>query len=153
MIQRKQSLWLLIAALLSAGVFCFDLYRFHTSVSKPLLDKTVPVDTVASLRVSDHFPSLLIALVMTALPLVTIFMFRNRKRQVAMITVNLIAALSFIGMELARVSSLSSTTPPATNGTYWIGSVLPVAAVVFLVMAIVGIRSDEKLVRSADRLR
>lgn len=39
------------------------------------------------------------------------------------------------------------------DGNYGIGSVLPVAAIILLIIAISGIRKDEKLVRSVDRLR
>lgn len=146
MIQRKQSIWLLLAALLASGVFYFDLYRVHTQVTG--------VDTMTALRVSDHFPSLLIALVMCIVPLIAIFMFNNRKLQTRLAAVAIVADLSFVGMVLARVSKISDMPgiQPA-DSTYWIGSVLPVVAIVFLIMAIVGIRKDEKLVKSVDRLR
>ncbi len=142
MIQRKQSIWLFIAALLNAGVFYFDLYRYHAIVNG--------IDTPAQIRVSDHFPTLLIALVMTMLPLVTIFMFRNRKRQITMSVFAIISIAGFITMALQRTKNLNSV--PASD-SYWIGSVLPVVAIVFLFMAILGIRKDDKLVKSTDRLR
>lgn len=142
MIQRKQSIWLFIAALLNAGVFYFDLYRYHEIVNG--------IDTPAQIRVSDHFPTLLIALVMTMLPLVTIFMFRNRKRQITMSVFAIISIAGFITMALQRTKNLNSV--PASD-SYWIGSVLPVVAIVFLFMAILGIRKDDKLVKSTDRLR
>lgn len=145
MIQRKQSIWLFIAALLNAGVFYFDLYRAHATING--------ADIVMPLRVADHYPSLLIALVMTALPFVTIFMFGNRKRQMRMSFVGILAIISFITLLLSRVTSLSKLIPPPTSGSYWIGAVLPVIAIVFLIMAIFGIRRDEKLVKSVDRLR
>ncbi len=142
MIQRKQSIWLLIAALLNAGVFYFDLYRYHIIANG--------IDTPAQIRVSDHFPTLLIALVMTLLPVVTIFMFRNRKRQITMSVFSIIAATGFITMALQRTKNLNAV--PASD-SYWVGSVLPVVAIVFLFMAILGIRKDDKLVKSTDRLR
>jgi hypothetical protein len=100
--------------------------------------------------VSDHFPTLLIALVMTLLPVVTIFMFRNRKRQITMSVFSIIAAAGFITMALQRTKNLNAV--PASD-SYWVGSVLPVVAIVFLFMAILGIRKDDKLVKSTDRLR
>ena len=145
MIQRKQTLWLFIAALLNAGVFYFDLYRAHTV--------TNGADIVTPLRVADHYPSLLIALVMTALPFITIFMFTNRKRQMRMSFAGMLAIISFITLLLSRVANLSKLTPPPASGSYWIGAVLPVIAMIFLIMAISGIRRDEKLVKSVDRLR
>lgn len=145
MIQRKQSLWLLFSALLGAGVFFFDLYRGEVKVGELTEHKV--------LRVADHYPSLLIAIVMVALPLVTIFMFRDRKRQMRMTALSIISVLSFLTMMLTRVTGLSKLTPPVTGGSYWIGAVLPAVSLVFLLLALLGIRSDEKLVRSVDRLR
>ena len=138
MIQRKQSIWLLLASLLSAGVFFFDLYRMNGQTS---------------LRVADNFPLLLVALVATILPFITIFMFRNRKRQLRMAAMCLVAESSFISLMLVSVPRLAKNVTPVEAGNYWIGAVLPAVAIVFLVLAMVGIRSDEKLVRSTDRLR
>lgn len=145
MIQRKQSIWLLLASLLGAGVFFFDLYRAEIRTGDIIENKV--------LRVADHYPSLLLALVVVLLPLVTIFMFTNRKRQIRMTMIAILSTISFLTMMLTRVTGLSKLTPPATSGSYWVGAVLPVLSFVFLVLAVLGIRSDEKLVRSADRLR
>ena len=145
MIQRKQSLWLFIAALLNAGVFYFCLYKYHVLENG--------ADAVKMLRVTDHYPSLLVALVMTILPLVTIFMYTNRKRQMALSFVSIFAISSFITLTLSRVSGLSKLVPPPTDDSYRAGAVLPIVAIVFMLMAIFGIRRDDKLVKSVDRLR
>jgi len=138
LIFRKQSLWLLLASLLSAGVFFFDLYR-------------IPVGTEAAkeLKVANHFPSLLIALVMVALPLITVFMYRDRKRQIRFCAVSMLSCASFVSLTLFRVSNDDA----AGSGSYWIGGILPVVAMVFVVLALMAIRRDDKLVRSTDRLR
>jgi len=140
MIQRKQSIWLLLAALFSSGVFFLDLFRVHTMVNG--------VDTVVPYRTDQHFPILIIAIVMVAVPLINIFMFKDRKRQIRLAAAGIIA----IGSFLTKVLLDARVEPPATV-TYWVGAVLPVISLVFLVLAIIGIRKDEKLVRSIDRLR
>ena len=142
MIQRKQSLWLLIAALLNVCVFFFGIYRYHIMENG--------IDTLKEIRVNDHLPSLLLALVMTILPFVTIFMFGNRKRQVSMSFVSILTVCSFIGIALGRTRDLGALS---SSESYWLGTILPIASLVFLFMAIMGIRKDEKLVRSVDRLR
>jgi len=153
MIQRKQSLWLFIAALLNAGVFYFDLYRYHNTVRSIVKGVDTVTDTTGQIRVADHFPTLLIALVMTLLPVVIIFMFNNRKRQIRMCFVSILAIASFITIALQRVKHLGNLTPPPSSESYWIGSVLPIAAVIFIIMAMIAIRKDERLVKSVDRLR
>src|SRR4051812_27747494 len=127
MIQRKQSLWLFIAALMNAGVLYFDLYKTHTIVNG--------VDALGQLRVTDHYPSVIITMVMIFLPLVTIFMFRNRRQQMRMTAYSMVSQGTFISMLLIRVGKI---TPPPTSGTYGIGSILPVVAFVFLFMALMG---------------
>ena len=147
MIQRKQSLWLLIAALLNVCVLLFGLYDYH------ILENGK--DMLKHLRVADHYPSLIITVVMVMLPLVTIFLFNNRKRQMSMTAYAMVAEAAFVTALLVRVGSLAKLVPPPLDGSgnYGIGAILPIIAFVFLVMALVGIRKDEKLVKSVDRLR
>jgi hypothetical protein len=145
MIQRVQTIWLLLAALCNAGVFYFEQYRANVT--------SAGAATTQYLKVSDHFPSLLIALVITIMPLAAIFMFGNRKRQRTMTLMSMVLTIGFISMTLMRVSNFNNGTSAPVNGSYWIGSVLPVVAIVFLILALRGIRKDEKLVKSVDRLR
>lgn len=137
MIQRIQTLWLLLAALVNAGLFYFDLYRSDLKV----------------IRVGDHYPSLLLTIVITALPLLAIFMYKNRTKQRNMVLISMLGTISFVSMILMRVTNLNDGSSAPVTGSYWIGSVLPIIALVFLIMAIRGIRKDEKLVKSLDRLR
>ena len=153
MIQRKQSLYLLIAALLNADVFYFDLYKYSTSSYQTLLDKQILVNTSEHIRVINHYPALLIAIVMTLLPLATIFMYRKRKQQISMTFVSILAVLSFISMVLKMVADIPKLPISPINESYGLGMILPAISVVFLILAILGIRRDEKLVKSVDRLR
>lgn len=145
MIQRIQSLWLLLAALVNAGLFYFALYKAD------MVQNGVTV--VQSLRVNDHYPSLLIALVITIMPLIAFFMYKSRTKQRNMALFAVVATIGFVAATLMRVSNFNNGTSAPINGSYWIGAILPVISVVFLFMAINGIRKDEKLVRSQDRLR
>lgn len=146
MIQRAQSIWLLLAALLNSGTVFFDLYRYHTVVNG--------ADQMLAIRASQHYPTLLVALVIIILPLVTIFMFNNRKRQLGMCIASMVATCAFIAQTLAYIGSVVAKMNPApASGSYWIGSVIPAASVILIIMAIIGIKKDDKLVRSMDRLR
>ena len=145
MIQRIQTLWLLLAALVNAGLFFFPQYKAE------IMQNGVAVTQY--IRVNDHYPSLLVALVITAMPVIAIFMFRNRTKQRNLALVSLVATVGFIAATLMRVSNFNNGTSAPVNGTYWIGSILPVISIIFLFMAISGIRKDEKLVKSLDRLR
>ncbi|HYD21559.1 MAG TPA: DUF4293 domain-containing protein [Flavipsychrobacter sp.] len=145
MIQRIQTLWLFLAGLLNAGVFYFDVYRGYINING--------ADTLVSLRVGPKLFLMLIAIVMTALPLLAILMFKDRKRQRSMAVVSVVATLSFIAAAMTQVTPFLEANAGIANDTYWIGMVLPFISIVFLVLAIRGINKDQKLVKSLDRLR
>jgi lipoprotein signal peptidase len=147
MIQRIQSVWLLLAALCNAGLFYFDFYRAD------LVNNGVALNT--AIRVNDHYPSMLMALAVTVLPFAAIFLFKQRKRQRTMVALGMVFTVGLITEMIARVTNFSNGIAAQTTGTtsYWIGAVLPVVAVILMFMAIRGINKDEKLVKSLDRLR
>ncbi len=145
MLQRKQSIWLLIAALLNAGVIFFDLYRWHEVANG--------VDVKHEIRVTNNYPMFIIVLVCTVLPLVTMFMYKQRKRQVMMTAFNIAAVCGLNAQMLLKIGHEAKLSTAIASGTYWIGAALPVISIIFLILAIVGIRKDDKLVKSMDRLR
>jgi len=61
--------------------------------------------------------------------------------------------LGVIALEVWKVESYKSSTATITKGTYQWGGLLPVAIIIFLILAARGIYKDEKLVKSLDRLR
>lgn len=145
MIQRIQSVWLFLAALISAGLFYFGVYKADTVLNG--------VTVTEHLKATNHYPLLLIALVTIILPLVAIFMFKNRKRQISMAVIAIISNISFLAVAIMKVGNINNQVPVPVDGTYLPGAVLPVVSMVFLMLAISGIRKDEKLVKSVDRLR
>lgn len=150
MIQRIQSIWLLLAALIS-GLLLLDWYTGY--VYKADIPQGFG-SVVKYLKVTDHFPTLIIAVVMTIVPLITIFMFKNRKQQRAMTLVSILSCISFISVNLMRINNFNKTSSPApANGSYHVGSVIPAVVIVLLILALRGIMKDDKIIRSMDRLR
>jgi len=146
MIQRIQTVWLLLATLVGAALFSTDLYSAHVLQNG--------ADTIKTIRVmGDHYPTLILGVVITLLPLLAIFMFKNRKRQRALAAFGIVAIAGFIAMIIMRVGNLNNSVPAPTDGHYHIWAALPVLMIIFLVLAMRGIRKDEKLVKSLDRLR
>jgi hypothetical protein len=146
MIQRIQSLWLFLAAMFNGLLFLFPLYRYNESnlLYSPWKNETV----------RNYMPLFIIAAVATLLPLVAIFFFGDRKRQKGMTWMGIISIFAFISVMLMRVSNLKNGTPPVANFEYMLPGVLvTVVAMVFEFLALKGIRKDEKLIKSLDRLR
>lgn len=141
MIQRIQSIWLFLAALMAAGLLYFKLYTYNSPKG------------IEEVYVSSGLGFLVLAIILIILPLVALFMFKNRKRQKGLAILNIIAAIGFIAATVMRVTSVKNDAPLSNSTSYGIGAVLPVAIIVFTALAINDIRKDEKLVKSLDRLR
>jgi len=148
MIQRIQTLWLLLAALTSALLFVFPIYKYDIP-GLPGIGTTVQ-----TLQVSQFYPLLIITAVMTLLPFIAVFLFNNRKTQRGMVLGSIFACMGFFSVMMMRIGSLKNQAPTPVNEQYQIpGALLPALAIVFLILALRGIMKDEKLVRSMDRLR
>jgi uncharacterized membrane protein HdeD (DUF308 family) len=146
MIQRVQSIWLFLASFFSGALFIFPLYHYTPAGATSA--------SLMSARSGDAFMLLILAALMTLLPLVAIFMFKNRKQQKGMVWIGMLAAVGFIAVMLMKIQNLKNAVPPATNDNFALpGPVIPALAIVFLLLALSGVRKDEVLIKSVDRLR
>ncbi|HXB94664.1 MAG TPA: DUF4293 domain-containing protein [Puia sp.] len=153
MLQRKQTLWTLLAVICAALTFKFSFYSGNKTVGANghvfLSVKAVPVFGFGADSASAGSVLILVlTILIMAFALINIFNFKNRKRQ-ALITIGLIL-LSLLNLFLYWHAS---GVPPFTEGSYNLGVLLTVAIPIFFILAAIGIRKDEKLVKSADRLR
>ena len=81
---------------------------------------------------------------------INIFNFKNRatQKRIVMANIALIIGLSFWCSQFAKKIPGGLET-----ANYNVGMFLPVIAILFSILAIRGINNDDKLIRSADRLR
>lgn len=136
MIQRIQTLYLLVALGFSAGlIFVFDLY---TNESQELV------------FAKDNYLYLGLFLGSALLSLVSIFSYKNRKSQFVLGRLNIILNFVLLGVFVTQSLNLSGETDVSEKG---IGMILPIFSIVFLVLANKAIKKDEDLVKSVDRLR
>ena len=136
MLQRIQTVYLLIAALISAGfVFIFKLWEDQSG--NPVY-------------IEDVYSALGLTLLSALISLVTIFLFRNRKLQFVLGRINILLNLILLGLFVYWSLTISGETSVSENG---IGMLTPVFSIVFLVLANKAIKKDEDLVKSVDRLR
>jgi len=104
--------------------------------------------------VSSNYLLFFMVIVLAILPFVTIFMFKNRPLQMKLIWVGIL--LSIVAIILVYVKATDFGADKVANfkaSSFKVSAALPVAVLVLLIMAFGGIRSDEKLVKSVDRLR
>ena len=145
MLQRIQSVFLLLACVGYAGLF---KYPFATSTTSeaPLFEDQI-------FSVTDHT----ILLVLLALGLVTsalsIFLFNNRLLQMRLVLLSMIMALFLSIVAIWLVYSNASSWTQNLKIEDGIGIYITVITLILIILARVYINKDEKTVRSMDRLR
>lgn len=143
MIQRLQSIFLLLASGSCFGLFGTDA----ADTAAPVIDSRLFAD--GSFNVYDD-PILLGLFGLAGLIfLADIFLFKNRNLQKTMSRVGILAVIAGVGYGIYTWY----LDQASTGSTPDFGLAFPVLAFIFAALAGSYIQKDEKLVRSADRLR
>ncbi|WP_299057035.1 DUF4293 domain-containing protein [uncultured Polaribacter sp.] len=143
MIQRIQSIYLLLAASISGGlIFVFNLWT-------NLKEQVFTLDLFSKeLIVFKAIPLLFV--LSAVVSFLIIFLFKNRKLQfvvgrlVILINLFLLGLLIYVSLTLPGEISISKKG---------VGMFLPILVILLIVLANKAIKKDEDLVKSADRLR
>jgi len=153
MIQRIQTVYLFLASLAIYGLFIFPVVQTLTIDGAKQIKITGVYETVSNQVVqTEPFTLLTIATALLGLiPLVLIFQYKKRKQQATLIYVFVMIMIAFSFWIAQTVKIAANTTLEISN--YNIGAGLTSVAILFLVLAGKGVIRDEKLVKSADRLR
>jgi len=158
MIQRIQTVFLFLAFLSAVALFFFPLagiysntatYKFYVYELKNMVPGEVSIFTFMT-----TFPLLLLNILVGAFSLAGIFLYKNRILQAKIVRIAilsdiiLIALVFFVYARIIETNLLASPDYLDEAGIYF-----PLISLIFLIMANRSIIKDEKLVRSADRLR
>ena len=136
MLQRIQTVFLLISALVIGGLYLwFPIIKSESGFI--IISNNEPV------VVGLIFGSIL-------LTLLSILNFKKRQLQFVINRLSIILNFLLLGVFVYRSLTLSGETLVSEKG---IGVLLPIISIVFLVMANKAIKKDEDLVKSVDRLR
>lgn len=136
MLQRIQTIYLICAAVVSAG-FTFVFHLWITNAGKTIYAK-------------DDILYLGLFLGSAIISLVAIFMYKNRKSQFVFGRLNIILNFILLGFFVYQSLNVSGETAVSEKG---IGMLLPIVSIVFLALANKAIKKDDDLVKSVDRLR
>ncbi|MFD2553963.1 DUF4293 domain-containing protein [Sphingobacterium tabacisoli] len=157
MIQRIQSIWLLLAAVVILGLFVFPYLNYTDLVGlgkKLLVTGSYAAVNNESVKQESYLLQSIATAVLGFIPIVTIFLYKNRKRQLTLIFVEIVLICLFgIWLFVSATDTLSLISQSFGAQNIGVGFFLLPIAIIFLAMAIGGIRKDEKLIKSADRLR
>lgn len=138
MIQRIQSVWLLLAAGLDAITF-----KVPFSNGDYIKDK---FQAVVDLNANTTIWLTILSIFAGLLALVNIFLFKNRSLQLKLCYLGIFLTLALLAMYFLERENF-------VNGTISIWSFFYFAILICFVFAARGIRKDQKLIKSLDRLR
>ena len=139
-IQRKQSLFLLIVAIL------MGIYAFMPQLINARGEVIMGGMCLEGLESIPFFLNCLIAL----LSFITIFKFKSLKFQKTLCIINILLILASLAT-MCSIAFLQEDCDLLGSLTYY--NVLPILAIIFLLLAHKGISHDRKLLRGSSRIR
>ncbi len=150
MLQRIQTLFLLIAEVLITLMFFMPLAQF-------IIDNKVYNFDYRAIQMPGAeplFKTYSLAVLLTVILLlifITIFLYKNRRLQMRLCIYNILLNIGFYGLfyfYYHQVVSINKLTY-----SFEIASVFPLITIILLWLAFRGIRKDDLLVKSVDRIR
>lgn len=139
MLQRIQSVWLLLAAIFAAVTFSVSFYV-------GALPDATGIATTTQLNAKTNLLLTVLTVFAGGIALVDIFMFSNRKLQLRMAILGLVFTVALLAVYILQVRKF-------TSGSFALACIIHFGILVLYILAIRGIRHDEKLIKSLDRLR
>ena len=144
MLQRIQTVYLLIASLVSGGlIFFLSLWKNGENVSFFVIE-AFKTENVLLIAMSMLF------FISAFISICTLFLFRNRNLQLVFGRLNILINFILLGIVVYFSQNLSGETVVSEKG---IGLLIPIFNIVLVVLANNAIKRDEALVKSVDRLR
>ena|SRR5215211_1293994 len=140
MIQRIQSLWLLLAAIFTFLTFKLPFYSGSKLSKEGIVQPEVRLDSGSQIFL------LILASVVIILCFAALIMYKNRKSQLNVTIANIIFSIVLVVVYFLQIQKFD-------KGVLSLSCLFTLAIPVFLFLAARGIWKDEKLIKSLDRLR
>jgi len=158
MIQRIQSVYLLLAAACSAALFFFPVASFLSDITYQKfyitrLANMAPGEPSAVAQ-SLILPLAGVGIAMLILALAAIFLYKKRVMQLKLVKAGILATIIMIaGIFFLYCPLIEKKLAIVPDYTSEIGIYFPLIALVFFILANRAITRDDRLVKSLDRLR
>ncbi len=136
MIQRVQTIWMILAAIAAFLTLKFSFYSGTLAVD----------NSYHALMATDNFFLLILTSALGTGILINIFLFKHRSIQSRIIIFALLAEFLIIFLYIKQIGKYST-------GNFGLWSVLHLLIIVFLILAAKGIYNDSKLIKESNRLR
>ncbi len=150
MIQRKQTIYLLLALAALIVCLCLPIGKLTSNVMQGAEVAVYNIGLYTSTGLDAH-PVLFTDIVVVAtLSFINIFLYNKRKLQMKICVVNIVLCLVWYAyyafMALSMFKGIGSFSMS-------FAACLPLVAMILLILARAGIKADEELIRSMSRIR
>lgn len=154
MIQRIQSIYLLLTAILMAVTVFSPIVAVQQSIITLMQGIDLSLLQQDSKPYFQYLLCIILALVIISglLAFITIFLYKKRKRQIMLCKINsfiIIAIYILLGVSIFALAESMSIA----FKDFKYGFILPLIALIFNILATSKIKADEKLVQSLNRIR
>ena len=150
MLQRIQTIFLLAVVFLSGLLLHFPL-AIYTNLIETCDFTVFGIKATEGTAVASTWPLALLNIVITAVALATIFMYKNRILQIRLSIFNIALMLGFYILTFLYIFKMSDSSAYSFN--FKLPVVFHAISVILTYMAIRAIGKDEALVRSVNHLR
>ena len=155
MIQRIQSLFLILIAMLSGFLLTGSVISFINKTGSGInitFAEVIKSTGGQEIEVIEKLlPLTILIIIIPVISLITIFLYKKRKYQLVMsrviIILNSILIIGFLHISLRIISEYGAQLVPGVK------MIIPVLMLILAILTFRGIRKDDKLVKSYDRLR
>lgn len=148
MIQRAQTLWMILAAIAAFLTIQFSFYSGTLAIQNGA-DAVTSMATDGSYQMVTATNNFLILILTSALGtgiFINIFLFKHRSIQIRII-------IAAIIVECLIIFLYSRETLKFLQGSFNFWDILHILIIVFLILAARGIYKDSKLIKESNRLR
>lgn len=151
MIQRIQSLYLLIASVITATLFRIPVLSIISNDRNYVIFYNGMKDYMTHETVSTNPAGLLILVFAVIVPLIAIFIFKKRVLQMKFVNYSIMFNVLFIVDMVYYLYRIKQSVDFSVE--FQLGIVLPFVSIILLYLAKRNIKKDEELIRSVDRIR
>lgn len=148
MIQRKQTLWFLIAALIACLAFYIPFgVKNTTSIGSYNINEQ-------NLTAKSDMIMTIMFIVIALINVVAVFLFKDRKKQVMLSLFSIILSIGALAYEIYFASTNGNKIAFGILGSMaYFGLLIPAVSLLFTFLANRGVNQDIKLLKETDRLR
>lgn len=140
MLQRIQTIWLLLAAACAGLTMKFSFFSGNKILAPG------QAATFQSLTATSNMLINIITVVLLVGSLIVIFLYKDRRLQLR-------ASIALMVLSFVNIALYHRETKEFVEGNFDLTAALAISIPIWLILAMRGIRRDSKLVKSLDRLR